>query len=311
MDERTCPNCGAQHAARLFTKRRVDYWSCAGCRFRFATPAVDPNFAPTLDSYEQAYLQYLEPHPADRANFESLYEWMTGIASIEGTRLLDVGAGSGKLVRYLRGRGVDAVGIEPARALFDRFLAGDAAFTCASLDEIRGTHRPFPVVTAFDVIEHVADPHRFLRGIAGVLDPGGVFFLSTPDVESLTARLFGKRWHFYYPYHLSYFGPRTLGAAAGRHGLQLIARTHRGRRRSIGYVIRYAAEFICGTAAPAWAGRFDDMYVPLNLFDTMYVAFRRDTPVSSCGVSRRPDVIALKCHHEDAMTRRPHEEENR
>jgi len=276
MDDRTCPNCRSSRVVALFTKRAVDYWSCADCRFRFATPEVNPNLAATLDSCEDAYRQYLEPQPADRANFESLYRWMTSITSLEGKRLLDVGAGSGKLVRYLRARGVDARGIEPSRPLFDRFLAGDAAFTCATLDEISRAQRPFPVVTAFDVIEHVADPHGFLHGIDAMLESGGVFFLSTPDVESVTAKLFGKRWHFYYPYHLSYFSPRTLGAAARRHGLEMIARTHRGRLRSIGYVIRYSAEFILGAAAPAWASRFDDVYLPLNLFDTIYVAFRRN-----------------------------------
>jgi 2-polyprenyl-3-methyl-5-hydroxy-6-metoxy-1,4-benzoquinol methylase len=276
MAERTCPLCGSPRIAPLFVKRAVDYWSCADCRFRFATPDVNPNLAATLDSYEDAYLQYLGSHPADRANFDSLYRWMAGIAPLEGKRLLDVGAGSGKLVRYLRQRRVDALGIEPSRALFDRFLARDLAFTCASLDDLRGAGQAFPVVTAFDVIEHVADPVGFLRGIVAMLEPGGVFFLSTPDVESLTAKLFGRHWHFYYPYHLSYFGQRTLAAAAGPHGLRIIARTHRGRRRSIGYVIRYAAEFICGAAAPAWASRFDEVYLPLNLFDTMYVAFRHD-----------------------------------
>jgi hypothetical protein len=51
---------------------------------------------------------------------------------------------------------------------------------------------------------------------------------------------------------------------------------HYGRRRSVGYMIRYAAEFIGGIAPPRWARRFDGWYLPVNLFDTMYVAFRRE-----------------------------------
>jgi hypothetical protein len=107
------------------------------------------------------------------------------------------------------------------------------------------------------------------------LKPGGVFFASTPDVESLPARLFGRRWHFYYPYHVSYFGRRTLARAAAAHGLHAIGAAHRGRLRSLGYVIRYAAEFIRGADAPGWARWFDTWYVPINLFDTLYIAFRR------------------------------------
>jgi SAM-dependent methyltransferase len=275
--ERTCPLCGSSHAAPFFRKRETDYWACAVCTFRFATPDVNPNLTKTLDGYEEAYLQYLAADPSDAANFESLCRWMEGFATLEGKRLLDVGAGSGKLVRYLRGRGVDAHGLEPSRALFDRFLADDPAFTCATLDDLRlAAPQTFDIITAFDVIEHVPDPHGFLRGASTCLEPGGTFFASTPDVESLVARAFGRRWHFYYPYHLSYLGPRTIARAAGPHALRVLDACHRGRLRSVAYMIRYAAELILGIDAPGWARRFDEWYLPVNLFDTMYVAFRKE-----------------------------------
>jgi 2-polyprenyl-3-methyl-5-hydroxy-6-metoxy-1,4-benzoquinol methylase len=273
MPERTCPLCGSPRPARIFEKQQTGYWRCPDCGFRFATPPRNPNLANAIEEYEDAYLQYLAPDRADEGNFDSLYRWMTKTTPLEGKRLLDVGAGGGKLVRYLRRRGVDAQGIEPSRALFDRFLSGDPSFACATVDEAVASGAAFPVVTAFDVIEHVADPVAFLRGIAAVLEPGGVFFASTPDVESLTARAFGRRWHFYYPYHLSYFGPRTLARAAAKHGLQLIDCRHRGRLRSVGYMIRYVAEFIARRDAPVWTSRFDSWYVPTNLFDTMHVVF--------------------------------------
>jgi 2-polyprenyl-3-methyl-5-hydroxy-6-metoxy-1,4-benzoquinol methylase len=274
--ESTCRLCRSTLTARLFVKQQVDYWRCAECRFRFATPDPDPNLANAIDDYEDAYLQYLAPDRGDDANFRALYRWMARVAALEGKTLLDVGAGSGKLVRFLRGRGIDATGVEPSRALFDRFLAGDDSFTCTTLDGLRRSNaRVFDVVTAFDVIEHVGDPVAFLREVAAALKPGGVLFASTPDVESLPARLFGRRWHFYYPYHVSYFGRRTLERAAAAQGLRLVGAEHRGRLRSLGYVIRYAAEFVGGGEAPAWARWFDGWYVPINLFDTVYAGFRR------------------------------------
>jgi SAM-dependent methyltransferase len=183
---------------------------------------------------------------------------------------------SGKLVRYLRGRGVDARGLEPSRALFDRFLADDPAFACATLEEIRKlAPQTFDVVTAFDVIEHVSDPVGFLAEVAACLEPGGMFFASTPDVESLVAKAFGRRWHFYYPYHLSYLGPRTMTRAAPA-SLRAVDVSHRGRLRSVAYMVRYAAEMIGGITAPRWARLFDDWYMPVNLFDTMYVVSQRE-----------------------------------
>jgi cyclopropane fatty-acyl-phospholipid synthase-like methyltransferase len=235
---------------------------------------VNPNLTKTLDGYEAAYLQYLDVDASDGANFDSLSRWMEKLGPLAGKRLLDVGAGSGKWVRFLRSRGVDARGIDPSRALYDRFLAGDPSFACATLDQLQAADAgAFDVITAFDVIEHVANPCEFLCGISALLAPGGVFFASTPDVDSLTARAFGRRWHFYYAYHLSYLGPHTIQRAASPCGLRVVDVHHRGRRRSVAYMIRYAAELIFGLGAPGWARWFDGWYLPVNLFDTMYVVF--------------------------------------
>jgi len=273
--ERPCPLCGSI-AAPLFSKREVDYWRCARCTFRFATPDVNPNLTKTLSGYEEAYLQYLADDPGDAVNFESLCSWMEDFAALEGKRLLDVGAGSGKLVRFLRSRGVDAHGIEPSRALFDRFLKDDPAFACATLDDLHAPGRqPYDIITAFDVIEHVPDPVAFLGGVERLLAAAGTCFVSTPDVESMVARIFGRRWHFYYPYHLSYLGPRTIARAAATQGFHILDSRHRGRLRSTAYMVRYGAEMILGARAPRWARLFESWYLPVNLFDTMYVVLRR------------------------------------
>jgi 2-polyprenyl-3-methyl-5-hydroxy-6-metoxy-1,4-benzoquinol methylase len=274
--ERRCPLCGSAPAALLFTKRGTDYWGCPACTFRFSTPEINPNLTKALDGYEAAYLQYLAADVSDAVNFESLCRWMERFTPLAGKRLLDFGAGSGKLVRYLRGRGVDAHGLEPSRALFDEFLSGDTAFVRATIEELHASApQPFDIVTAFDVIEHVSDPRGFLAAVSMFLEPGGTCFASTPDVESRVAKLFGRRWHFYYPYHLSYLGPRTI-ARAVPDALRVIDVSHRGRLRSVAYMIRYSAEMIGGMRAPRWAHWFENWYWPVNLFDTMYVVFRRD-----------------------------------
>jgi len=294
--EVTCRLCRSPRTRRVFTKGATEYWDCSACGFRFATPETNPNLGRSLGDYEAAYLQYLGPDASDDANLSSLYEWIERIVPLHAKRLLDIGAGSGKLVRFLRARGVDAHGIEPSRALFDRFLGTEPAFTCAMLDRFRSSSAPaFDVVTAFDVVEHVPDPVEFLGDVAAMLGPGGVFFVSTPDVGSLTARAFGRRWHFYYPYHLSYFSLRTLARAAEPHGLRVLDCRHRGKVRSAGYMVRYAAEFIAGAAAPAWARWFDRWYVPINLFDTMYVAFGRGS--TSSPTQEKPAPVARGADH--------------
>jgi 2-polyprenyl-3-methyl-5-hydroxy-6-metoxy-1,4-benzoquinol methylase len=278
--ERACAICGSDRITLLFVKRGVEYRACRQCGFRFSLPDVNPNLTNTINDFEAAYLRYLEPDRSDAANFASLIAWMERFRPLRGARVLDVGAGSGKLVRHFLKYGAAAEGIEPSRALFERFLTGDPAFTCGMVDSVRSSGRRFDVITAFDVIEHVEQPSQFLADIATLLEPGGLFFVSTPDAASIMARAFGKHWHFYSSYHLSYFSPRTLRSAAARHRLTSVAVHHQGKLRSVGYVLRYAGEFVGVRSAPAWASKFDAWYLPINLFDVMHLCFRREAAVT-------------------------------
>ena len=51
----------------------------------------------------------------------------------------------------------------------------------------------FDVITMWDVIEHVKDPHELLKTVKKSLRPGGLFFFQTPNVNSLAARVLKEK----------------------------------------------------------------------------------------------------------------------
>ncbi len=268
-----CRACRAAGPVALFVKEGIPHYRCRACRLVFSRPAVNANFQERLDEFEPAYLQYLEEGPEDRANFEALWAHLTRVGMTQRSRLLDVGCGSGKLVRWLRGRSLDASGLEPNGALFARFLAGDPWFSRGTVEDAIGG--PFDVITALDVLEHVEDPGTFLAGAASLLRPGGILHLSTPDAGSLLPRVMGRRWHHFNPYHLALFSRRSLDAAAARHGLTTVSFNRRGRLRSIGYIAQYVRDFIPEARWLRLPARLQSVTVPLNVFDTMHVSLRR------------------------------------
>lgn len=271
-----CPLCRASNAAPSFRRAGIPYFSCATCRFRFSLPERNANLENGLADFEDAYLQYLRPDPSDVANFEALRDWMERFRPLAGTRLLDVGCGGGKLVRFLRERNVEAYGLEPSRALYDHFLAREPGFFAGFAGDFApGWSRPFDVVTAFDVVEHVADPIRFLRDLARLVEVGGHVFVSAPDVGSVLARITRSRWHYYDRYHLSYFSRRTLERAAAATGFEVLGFDHLGRRKPVGYLVRYLCDFVLGRRPPRWVSALDRVSLRVNLFDTIYAAFRR------------------------------------
>jgi SAM-dependent methyltransferase len=47
----------------------------------------------------------------------------------------------------------------------------------------------FDLVVAVEVIEHVESPINFLRNVAGLLTKGGIAVITTPNIDSLAARI--------------------------------------------------------------------------------------------------------------------------
>ena len=257
-------------------KDAVPYFRCRACRFTFARPAENPNRKEILDDFEPAYLQYLQPDKADIVNFQALYRWMADFGPLDKRGLIDLGCGSGKLVRFLRSRQVEAVGLEPCNALYNHFLKEEPCFFHGELgQDSEATTRTYDVVTAFDVLEHVEDPVFFLERSSRLLNKSGLLFLSTPDLGSMAAKCLGRRWHFFCPYHLVYFDRETLTKLASRLGLEMVHFSRRGRYRSVGYTLRYLFEFLLRRKAPSLINKFDNMVVPVNLRDTMYCCLRK------------------------------------
>ena len=110
-----------------------------------------------------------------------LLETIAESALPRGSRLLDVGCGSGALVDALAAQGFDAHGLDPWAA---QTRPGDGRFRAGQAESIPHADESFAAVCAFDVLEH-ADDRRALAELARVLEPGGLLFASVPAYQWL------------------------------------------------------------------------------------------------------------------------------
>jgi 2-polyprenyl-3-methyl-5-hydroxy-6-metoxy-1,4-benzoquinol methylase len=104
-------------------------------------------------------------------------------------RHLDIGAGGGELIQLFRDRlGTASAACDYTDELMK--LAGQRV----DIADLNVQPLPYPaasfdIVTATEVIEHLADFRRVVREIHRVLNPGGVCILSTPNILNLNSRL--------------------------------------------------------------------------------------------------------------------------
>jgi 2-polyprenyl-6-hydroxyphenyl methylase / 3-demethylubiquinone-9 3-methyltransferase len=107
-----------------------------------------------------------------------------GRTPLAGKRTLDVGCGAGLLTEPLTRLGARATGVDAAPELI---VAAREHAAAMGLDidyrerTVEETEGQFDLVTAMEVVEHVADPGAFLKALAKRLAPGGLLILSTPN----------------------------------------------------------------------------------------------------------------------------------
>ncbi|MBI5516982.1 MAG: class I SAM-dependent methyltransferase [Deltaproteobacteria bacterium] len=138
--------------------------------------------------------------------------WLDRIQSHggRGGRLLDLGCAAGYFLEAALARGFDPYGVEPSGDARGKVSSALAGRVFPDVSAVRDK-APFDVITAWDVLEHLADPLAAVRALAPLLRPGGLFAAVVPVQTNLNARLWPASWDQYKPpEHLWFFSPRSL-----------------------------------------------------------------------------------------------------
>ncbi|NVB84008.1 MAG: class I SAM-dependent methyltransferase [Kofleriaceae bacterium] len=213
-DERTCPSCasgGTAVGAHESGSSRWTCFACGTCELQYWSPReIIPEFY--ADPAQVNYARRRQGEIFLRERHKMF------LRRASPGRLFDVGCGEGGFLAAARDQGFEVAGIDldPGSAEIARgrglevnvgFLFDDAGALHDGIDAAR----PYDWVTAFEVLEHQADPLHFLRLVKGLLAEGGTLCGSVPNrdrflVAADRARNSGDRP----PHHFLYFSATSL-----------------------------------------------------------------------------------------------------
>ena len=253
---RPCLVCGAR-GARPLHGPRSPLVRCS-CGLVYVDPLPTPEEVAAredeafhgglVDETAEMFSAYYRNFPDDpvvrgfRATVARLKE-MTG-----GGKLIDVGIGTGLLLHLAREAGFTPLGCEISAGAAEKAReefgvdveVGD--FLVADVGEAPAA------ITMADVVEHTADPRRFLMRAAELLRPGGALFVAVPNHRSTLFRaadvlaripgLSSMAGRLYVPNHYWYFTPATLVRLIESVGLRVVL-----TRGESPYLGRYAFSF--------------------------------------------------------------------
>jgi len=244
----TCALCGAPGVAAgekegRIRKRPYRLARCGRCAFAWVVDADDDYGALYDEAYYRGegadplvdYVRELnDPRTLRRFEWEGLLELARGCGVRDGATWVDFGGGAGGFVRYLAERGFDAHAYDSGAGADLGRAHGVSVLDQEQLHALAGR---CAVVSAIEVLEHVADPAAVVKTIATLLAPGGVLVLTTGNAERARDTL--ARWSYVIPeVHISFYTPQNLRSLYEDHGLEpLDTRGERGWNGIIRYKV--------------------------------------------------------------------------
>jgi SAM-dependent methyltransferase len=268
MTEASCPICRCGNArlhlddeeealeSSLFGSSRVKIahgriLRCASCGFGFRERRSNP--AEMAELYRRMDVGVYESETAGRKATAARHLRILQRFTVGVGRLLDAGCASGHFLLQARQAGWSVAGVEPSETLYAKAretLGAGAEIYCSILENTSFAPASFDAITLWDVLEHVTEPVDFMKLCAALLKPGGRLFVNVPDLDSIEARVLGRRWPLLLAEHLNYFNRASLSLSGKLAGLTWV---HFGRRRasfSLDYILfRLAQHRIPGSSA--------------------------------------------------------------
>ncbi len=232
------------------------------------------------NDWEVEHYVRLDQNPKALQATEELADQLVRLGPKGSGRLLEVGCAAGWVLHAARQRGWSVQGIEAAPK-FSSFARGElgldvAETLVADIDPDRWPR--FDVIAAYDVFEHLYDPVSDLAVLRALAAPGARLVLTTPNVASPVARLWGLRWRQILPSHIHYPTAEGVEAALARAGWALERRSEPRyfdpdasveRRRRAAETAKFLAR---------WA-----LYLSIVVPSTRLPALRRVPPVVTGG----------------------------
>ena len=164
-------------------------------------------------------IEWLEKtHFIDILDFVNRYEK-------KGSKILDIGCGSGVFLEYMRGNNHKVYGVEPALNLKNTLeLKGIEVFTGSIFDiDIK---EKFDIITLNNVLEHIENPDLVIERANKLLEEDGLLVIKVPNdfniiQEEANKFVNNKNWWVCYPDHLNYFNIDSLSKLVEDKGFKI------------------------------------------------------------------------------------------
>lgn len=214
----SCPSCSSLNSCKLFsginadrpTSDKIAILQCKDCGLMFS----DWTEINTADLYFEGYYgestKTRTPNKIAVSIFQEERKRLA-LGKLQGGTILDAGCGDAGFLESLSENWV-RYGYEPSTVGKDLSSSKAGITLLDTLDFSKTDAVPsFDIITFWQSLEHINNPIEILKTVHSLLKPGGILFISVPNIQSLQAGLFGGRWFHLDPTrHIVHYNPKSL-----------------------------------------------------------------------------------------------------
>ena len=235
METIKCPACKFDEATFfLISSKKSKFWKCNRCELVF-------KFPPMIATYEgDCWTKATDPDGTQRdltkeQNFK-LKNWYGGVVQfiqkMQPGKVIDYGCGLGYLLSALP-KSWEKYGFDISKF--------SQSFIKQNFPEIIIVHdlqldvseplkhhlEKYDVVVSYHVIEHILDPHLFLKRLIMLVKPGGILIIGTPNIGCISAKIFKGNFRMLSDdSHLSFFSDKTLQKLLEKNNFTIIKKEY-------------------------------------------------------------------------------------
>jgi hypothetical protein len=199
-----CPGCGSPQASPAFKKSGLAYQQCGNCASLYVSPR--PSQAALTDYYRNSrparfWREHILP-VTEAVRLEKIVQpramWVLDALAEAGFKTacgLDLSSHGRALVDEILQAGSVVQHVTAAHPLAEKDfspLPEKVDLKPRPLGEVEALG-PVDFVTAFDVLDRCADAAALVRGVLGVLHPGGLLFIVAPCISGFELQVLWER----------------------------------------------------------------------------------------------------------------------
>lgn len=226
-ERRNCPLCGADDFEVVFIKCGFPHVKCKKCSTVYVNPILNKEEYKKIWSAEESWENVLETR--DQIKMQALEaNYSLDIAGLyleqgKSVRICDVGCGPGTLLGEAKRRGYRVFGVEPNKKCHKFLKDKEIDYTEEYFPLKRPIEKKFDCVFLLNALEHMPDPLMVVREAKKMLDPGGIIYISVPQIDALVNRVMHEKAGVFAGHsHIQFFSINTLSSFMEKSGFEVM-----------------------------------------------------------------------------------------